>query len=822
MTIGKNLHYALRQLRKSPAFAFTVIGTLALCIGANTAIFTIVDALFFRPLPYPNPERLVMVSTSVNHEGASEVDTSQDGRQWEVVRDHASFLDTAVYGSTSGVNLVAGGRVEYVQNQRVSANFFHVLGVPPLVGREFSRQEDVPNGPALAILSYGLWRRVFHGDSSVVGRSIDLRGAPYTVVGIIPESFRALPTGLGTDASPDVWTPLRPSTTGEGSGDNYGVIGRLNSGVTLAQANGQLNSIMQGLFSRMHLNKGVTIEEKALPLQTGITYDLRSRVHLMWGAVGLVLLIGCVNIAGILMARSATRSREFATRLALGASRRRIVGELLTESVVLALFGGIAGLVLGQFALDGLLRMNPGGFTLSGPVRLEVPVMAVMLALSLTTSIFFGLFPALEASAVDLRSALSEAGRSNAGSRRQWKRQSLVFAEVALGVVLVASAGLLIRTFMTIANAGPGFDPHNLMIASASLQDERYATAAAGSRLFRESLQRIQTIPGVESAAVALSSPYTRPLNEGLAAVNGRPPSQGITEFTYATPGMFETLRMKLLRGRLFTDDDNAGAARVALVNEAFLKRYLHANADPLGVPIKIENKDWRIIGVVNNVQEKNGIGVGGPIDHFPEVYVPVDQFPDGIFAMANIWFSPVWIVRTATVNNHGDNSSIATAMQRALASVDPRVPFSSFKTMADVRGAALQEQRYQATIFSVLAGLATLLAALGLYGLIAQSVAQRRREMGIRLALGATANGVVRAAALPGITLSLAGIAFGIVLALLATRLLKSQIWGVAPTDPATFVTVALLLIVVAAAASILPALRLARIDPAQTLRDE
>jgi predicted permease len=817
MTIWTNLQYAFRQLRKSPVFALTVIGTLALCIGANTAIYTIVDALFFRPLPYPNPERLVMITTSANHEGASELDTSQDGRQWEVVRDHASFLDSAVYGSTSGVNLVAGGRVEYVQNQRVSANFFHVLGTPPLVGREFTRQEDVPNGPSLVILSYQLWQRVFHGESSVVGRVIDLRGAPYTVVGIIPENFRALPTGLGTDASPDVWTPLRPSTQGEGSGDNYGVIGRLNSGVTLAQANGQLNSIMRDLFSRMHVSKGVTIEEKALPLLAGITYDLSSRVHLMWGAVGLVLLIGCVNIAGILMARSATRSREFATRLALGASRARIVGELLTESIVLALLGGVAGLVVGQLALDGLLRLNPGDFTLTGPVRLDVPVMAVMLSLSLTASIFFGLFPALEASAVDLRSALSEAGRSNAGSRRQWKRQSLVFVEVALGVVLVASAGLLIRTFLTIANAGPGFDPHNLMIASASIQDERYATAAAGSRLFQQSLQRIRAIPGVESAAVALSSPYTRPLNDGLSEVDGRRPNQGITEFTYATPGMFETLRISLLRGRLFSDDDNAATARVAVVNEAFLRRYLQAATDPLGVSIKIENKEWKIIGVVNNVQEKNGIGPGGPIDRFPEVYVPVDQFPDGIFAMANIWFSPVWIVRT-----HGDSGAVATAMQKALASIDPRLPFSSFKTMSDVRGAALQQQRYQATIFSVLAALATLLASLGLYGLIAQSVAQRKREMGIRLALGATVNGIIRAAAGPGIALSLAGIAFGIVLALFATRLLKSQIWGVAPSDPATFITVALMLICVAAAASIIPALRLVRLDPAQTLRDE
>jgi predicted permease len=393
----------------------------------------------------------------------------------------------------------------------------------------------------------------------------------------------------------------------------------------------------------------------------------------------------------------------------------------------------------------------------------------------------------------------------------------LVFVEVALGVVLVIAAGLLIRTFMTIAGASPGFDPEHLMIASASMQDARYTRTAAGARLFRESVRQIEQIPGVESAAVALSSPYSRPLNEGLSNVNGQPVRRGITEFNYATPGMFETLRMKLLRGRLFTDADNGLANRVAVVNEAFLGRYLHGVDDPLGVPIKIENKDWRIIGIVNNVQEKNGIGGGAPIDRFPEVYVPVDQFPDGIFGMANIWFSPVWMVRA-----HGSNPALAQAMQQALSSVDPRLPFSSFQSMAEVRGNALRGQRYQATIFSVLAGLATLLASLGLYGLIAQSVAQRTREMGIRLALGATMESVIRAVILPGMVLSGAGIVCGILLALFATRLLKSQIWGVASTDPVTYAGVAILLMAITLVAGIIPAVRLVRIHPAQTLRDE
>lgn len=815
MTLWKNLLYAARQLRQSPAFTLTVLATLALCIGANTAIYTIVDTLFFRPLPYPDPNRLVLLSSIFSAGGAFEVDTSQDGYQWELARDHATYLDSAVYSSTNGVNLAAAGRVEYIQDQRVSANFFHVLGIEPLIGREFTRQEDVPNGPSLAVLSYRLWQRVFRGDPSIIGRSIDLRGAPYTVVGVIPAGFRTLPAGFGADTSPDVWTPLHPSHSGEGGGDNYGIVARLEPGITSAQANGQLNSIMHDYFAGRHLKSGESAEERAIPLETGISYDLRSRVHLMWGAVLLVLVIGCVNIAGLLLARSATRSREIATRMAVGAGRARIISQLLAEALLLAIGGGLLGLGLGQLALQALLHLNPGQFTLVNPVHLDLRVMAIMLAISLAGSIVFGLFPAFEAAAVDLRSALSEGGRGSAGARRQWKRQALVFAEVALGVVLVVGAGLLIRTFSILEHADPGFDPNHVITATASLEDARYATTAAGARLFRESLNRIRQIPGVESAAVALTPPYGRPLNDGVE-VAGSGHAQ-LTNFTYATPGMFETLRMKLLRGRLFTAADNTHAARVAVVNEDFARRYLRNQPDPLGTSIKIENKTWQIVGIVNNVLQKNGWGPGGPVDQFAQVYVPVDQFPDGIFAMANIWFSPVWMVRT-----HADIRGLPEAMRRALASVDPRLPFSAFQSMAEVRGASLQEQRYQATLFSVLAALATLLAALGVYGLVAQSVAQRTREMGIRLALGATARGIIRTAVAPGIVLAAAGVLCGLVLALFATRLLKSLIWGVAPTDPVTFVVVALLLITVAALSSLIPALRLARLDPAKTLRSE
>lgn len=805
-----NMRVALRQLRHSPAFTITVLLTLGLCIGANTAIFTVIDTLFFRPLPYPHPGRLVLIGTFFQKGTASNTQFGQNGREWELIRDHASYLEPAVYpGGAGGVNLYSDGQVKFVQQQRVSAGFFKVLGISPMLGRGFTRQEDTAGGPAVAVLSYGLWQELFHGDASTIGKTVELKGAPYAVVGVMPRGFTS-------DMPVDVWTPVRASHSGEGSGTNFEIIARLKPGVTMAEANGQLAAVTADAL-KQNLPPGISARETAVPLQTGWTQRVHNRLTLIWGAVALVLLIGCVNIAGLLLARSATRSREVATRMAIGGSRSRIVSQLLTEAVLLAVGGGALGLLIGEFALRGLIRLNPPEFSFWGPIHLDARVAAVMLGVSLVTSIIFGLFPALEATAVDLRSALAEGGRGAAGARKAWKRQSLVFLEVTLGVVLVIGAGLLVRTFEKLANLHPGFNPNNVLTTSASLQDARYATTSAGARLFRETLDGMRQIPGVESAAVALSLPYQKPFNDG-AHLPGAPDQYLLTNLTYVTPGFFQTLRIPQLRGRLIRDSDTATTEPVTVINEAFIQRYLSGKGDPMDAQLICEDKTWRVVGVVANVEHSSaGWGGPNPLDLMPQMYVPVDQLPDGLFSGVHVWFDPSWIVRT-----HGTVPGIEQRMRAIMQSVDPRLTLSAFQTMDQVKGAELRGQCYYATLFSALAALALLLSALGIYGLVAQSVVQRTREMGIRMALGATVRQVIEAAVRPAVILSLGGVLSGVILALLLSRLLKSMIWGVTATDPLTFASVAILLVAIAAIASLIPALRLTRLDPAETLREE
>jgi predicted permease len=820
MPLAADARYAVRQLRGNPGFTVVVLATLCLCIGANTAIYSVLDAVVLRPLPYPEPDRLAMVVTAYVQRGREETDFSQTGALFEAVRAGAPGLDSAAYSSQSGVNFIGRGRPAYVQQQRVSAGFFRVLGVSPLIGHEFSVREDVPDGPPLVVLSYEFWQRAFRGDRGIVGDTIKLRGRLYKVIGILPGGFRspsepslADPTRLPVD----LWTPLQPSPSGEGSGSNYDVVARLKPGVSWPEATGQLQALSHGLMQMPGFpREALEFEERIVPFQSALTRDVRAGLYITWAAVLAVLLIGCVNVAGLLLAHFPARSREIATRLALGASRAAIVRQLIVESLVLALGGCAAGLLLGAFAVDWLKGLGAVNFEIVQPIELDWRVMAAMFGIALLTSFVFGLFPAIQTSRLDIRSVLMEAGRGVAGGRRNGTRSVLVAGEVALSLVLLVGAGLLVRTLIYFYGLSPGFDTRNLIVAESSLLDARYEKQDDIADLFHRGLERIRAIPGVASAAAALTLPYERPLNEGykqLDGFTGEPPRTRMSEMVYVTPGYFETLSMPLLQGRTFRESDTPESGKVAVVSLTFARTVFRSGGAALGHRLRIENKDCEIVGVVGDVEQHSGLGDSrAPISVDPTVYLAMAQSPTGF-----LWFSPKWVVRTSA-----SPARMEPKIQDAIATVDPFLPISRFRTMDELSGVFLQEQRYMAALFSMMAALALALAAIGLYGLISSMIAQRRYELGIRLALGATARQAIAAAMKPGIVLALIGIAAGAVLARATVRLLESMIWGIQPTDPLTFCATAGVLLAVAAVASLVPALRILWLEPSKTLRNQ
>jgi predicted permease len=812
MNLSLDIRYAVRLIRRTPLVSAVIVLTLALCIGANTAIFSVVDATLLRPLPYPEPERLVLVATHFRSRGAEGDQTSQDGRAWETVRDHATFLDSAVYSGSEGVNFAAAGNVQYVEQERVGAGFFRVLGVRPLIGREFTREEDRPGGPAITVLSYHLWKRIFNADPAVIGKAVLLRGEPFAIVGVMPGNFRS-----STPA--DLWTPLRPSTSGEGSGTNYALIGRLKPGVTWAQADGQLEAIGAPLIQEKKLPADISQRLHVITLQQGQTEDLRGPLFILWAAVGVVLLIGCANITSLLLARAATRAREIATRLALGGGRRAIIRQLLVEILVLATVGGAAGLIVGYAGIEALRILSRGQFPAVADVRLDVRVLVATALLALATGALAGIFPAFETSSVDIRAALTEAGgRGVAGPRKRWSRKVLVSAEIALAVVLLIGAGLLVRTLTHLYRLQPGFDPANVITAGFSLQDARYSTSRSVNRLFESGLSRIREIPGVESAAVGLTLPYERNLNDGFRRLDG--PEAGdrdiITDLCYVTPDYFQTLRMPVLRGRAFRESDGASSAPVVIVNQAFVKKYL-SKQDAPGSHLFIDGKGREVAGVIGDVQQSPGWDQNAPLQPTPTAYILASQTSDELLTLIHTWFSPNWIVRAG-----GPQQGIIRGIQHVAATIDPLLPIAAFRSVQDIRANALSFQRFQATLLATLSGLALVLAVIGIYGLMAQSVVERRRELGIRIALGSTTSRAIADAALPGIRLAIAGVAAGCLLAGLSMRVFERLVWGIRAADPLTFAGVALGLLLLAAAASLIPALRIARLNPVDTLREE
>jgi predicted permease len=807
--LARDVRVAARLLRRSPGFTAVSVVTLALGIGANTAIFSIVDAVLLRPLPYPDPARLADVVRISRYKGEEGWSVSQDGRMWEAVRDGVPGIDAAPFGAAStGVNLVARGHAEYVRQQRVGAGFFRVLGIPPVIGREFTRDEDRPGGAAVAVLSDALWRRAFDADPEIVGRSVLLRGEPYTIVGVMPATFRS-------NTRTDLWTPLRPSLRGEGGGTNYRIVGRLRPSVDWAQADAQAAVAGAAAIQALRLSPDVAMRAGLQPLQEGLTEGLRRPLQILWAAVGLVLVIACVNVAGLMLARGSTRVREISTRMALGSGRAAIVRQMLVESLLLGAAGAGAGIAVGYAGLRVLQLLARDVFEIAATVSLDARVLAATASMALLATLLFGLAPAVAAARTDLRSGLIEQGtRGITGSSRRWGRRSLVIAEVAVGMVLLVGAGLLVRTLQRLRNLEPGFEGDNVAVAWVSLQDARYSSVASVNRLFDETLERIRALPGVESAAVVLGLPYERLLNMGFRRVGDA--KGNITNLCYTTPDYFSTLRIPLVRGRALTLADRAGTQPVAIVNEAFVRAYLRDH-DPEGSRIEIAGAERAIVGVVGDVQVRPGWGDFGPLAATACVYIPAAQTSDGFLRLVHTWFTPDWVVRTSP-----GAVGIAAGIRRAVEAVDPNLPVAGFRSMNQVRSESIALQRLLATLLGGLAALALVLAAIGIYGLVAQSVAERTRELGVRMALGATAGQAMSAIAVPSIAVVAAGVVLGCVLSRLASRALEQMIWGVKPGDPGTFATTAAILLLSGAIGSAVPALRILRLDPARTLREE
>lgn len=814
----EDLKYAFRQLRRSPGFAAAVMVTLALAIGANTAVFSLLDGFLLRSLPYPQPERLAAL---VAHEAPKsnpaqfEDDDSSDNRTWDAVQHDVPGVTAAIagqgFGDTEGVNLQAGaaqgGAVRYVHDASVSAHYFDVLGIEPILGREFTEDEDRPGAGKAAVLSYNLWRTTFHGNPGILGKAILLKGAPYTVVGVLPQ-------GAQMPNPADVWTPLMPDDpNGPCVGNNCLILMRLKPGANWNEVRAQL--------AHMPPPRNTNLQKENVwyypsPIHAYAGSAMREQTQALMLAVGLILLIACANLAGLMLARIHRRTPEMATRMALGASRARILRQLWVENLVLAMAGGAAGLCLALILFPVLKRLLPVEMVPIGGFSLDGRVLAFAIGVSLLTSLLFGALPALETRRVDLRSSIAAGTRSVAGGSgrvRQW----LIGAEVALTVVLLAGAGLLVRTVAHLESLPAGFDAHNVMTAKASLDDARYHDPAAFQQLLRESTAAMERIPGVESAAVGLSAPYETFINDYVESPEFKLAGNGdASSFDYITPEYFSALRIPVLAGRSFTDGDTSTSQPVAIVNTAF-GRHFFDDPSPVGRHFMIGKGTFTIVGVVGDVLDQSNVRREEPIGDEPIYYIPYTQTSMRLLTIVHMWVQPSWIVRTK-----GPVAGLTEQMQRALADADPGLPFSGFYSMQDLVDRQLQMQRIEVLLLGTLAGLALLLSAVGIYALVSNLVVQRTREIGIRIALGSPLGGAMRHVASSGVLAACGGVAAGLAGSFFVLRLMKSAIYGVSVYDPVTLVSVPLLLVGIAAAASMLPALRIARIDPAETLRAE
>jgi putative ABC transport system permease protein len=815
----QDARYALRMLLHSPGFAITAILALALGIGANTAIFSVINTVLLEPLPYPQPDRLVELELS-SPQGNGDITSIT---KFNVYREQLQAFEavTAYGGQGPGINLTGGDRPVQLNGLRASAEFFQVFGVPMEMGRPYNRAEDVPNGPKLGVLSNGLWRTQFGGDPNIVGKTIDLGGEPYEVTGVIAPSFHS-------DAAADVYLPLEADSNSTDQSHYLQATARLKPGVTLGMAQAAMK-LAAAEFKRKFPGNIMGPQDSftAVPLRESEVGDVRTSLLVLLGAVGCVLLIACANVANLLLARATIRRREIAIRAALGAGRGRIISQLLTESIILALAGGVLGLLLGYFGVHALLAMNPGGIPRIGEkgadVSMDWRVLAFTLGVSILTGILFGLIPAFSASKSDLNASLRESGsRSGTGLSQNKARSILVVTEMSLALVLLVGAALLIRTFAALRGVDPGFNTHNVLTMNMSVTGPRFSKTAGVAQLVEETRQRVEALPGVE----AFATTCCLPLEGGLGlpfTIEGRPltngPYHGGAGYDIVSSEYFKVLRIPLLKGRMFTVQDGGGAPGVVLISDSMAKQYW-PKGDAVGQRITIgkgvgpefAEPPREIVGVVGDA--RNG---GLDSDPPPIMYVPVSQIPDGVTAL-NSHITPLQIVVRTKVNPF----LLTIQIQDALRDASGGLPVAHIRSMDQVRSESTARSDFNMTLLTIFASVALLLAAIGIYGLMAYSVQQRTQEIGIRMALGASPQKVRRMVVRQGMLLVAIGVVVGVGVAIWLARYMKTLVFGVKTSDPFVFVTVALVLSAVALVATYFPALRASRVDPMESLRYE
>ena len=805
-SLRSDVRHAVRMLRKTPGFTIAVVAALALGIGANTAIFSVVNTVLLKPLTYPDADR--MADFLVRSSGlANNLHCIPEFHFFE--RQTNLFKEVVAYDNAGpGFNLT-GGRPEQAHGIHVTEGYFRVYGAPVALGRTFTPQEDSPHGGKEVVLSYGLWQRRFGGDQGIVGKSLSVGNEPYTVVGVIGKDFVA-------DPQADLWLPFQFDPVSRDMNVFFEVTGLLRPGVTVAQVNAELRAASPE-YHREFPNTDWRPYFTVGPLRDSIIGDARSSLLMMLGAVGLVLLISCANVANLLLVRATVRKREFAIRSALGAGRARIMRQLLTESVLLSLSGGISGMALGILGIRALLAVSPAGLPRIGEdgsaIGMDWRVLGFTLGVSLVTGILFGLFPAFSTSRSDLNSTLKESSNRSGTGLRQGKAHSLlVISEVSLALVLLIGAALLIRTFIALHEVGPGFDAHNVLTMEMSLNGQRYQSTAGMAQLLRDGRERLNAIPGVELSAAGFWRPID--VEDGTAfQIVGRPTPKGCcgSQWMSISPGYLSLFKIPLLRGRDFTENDNANAPNVDLINEAWARKYW-PNEDPIGKQIRHGERVETIIGIVTDFHYS---GLAQPAS--PMIIAPIAQVTDDYnAAYANI--QPLfWLVRT-----HGDPHVAIPAVTEQLRIASRGFPVAHIRTMQEVMGRSTARENFNMLLLTVFGAVALLLAAIGIYGLMSYSVAQRAHEMGIRMALGADRTTIRKLVVWQGMRLAIVGVVTGVAASFGLTRLLSTFLFGVKPWDPAVFVSAPLILAATALLAVWLPAVRASKVDPMQALRTE